>query len=405
MQPFVRGGLMPVIWPITTAKGAPCGMLYSILVPPSDEDRFAQALALLAHTVPAHGFPHGGIFMFRVPLSQLSPRSPIWQMVSGRGVTVWPIRDAPFPSHTQIELAKRCHELQVKLAVSVTDNTTESMLSAHRPDFIVAESSESITSIDPESPVHEDIRNRLILPTSEDTPQSLLHAHRIRPGYVGSGLVNKAAAEGLAAEVSGLLRILALYYQDAPIPEIVDAVRHQPALVERLLRLANSATYQLKARANPMTSLAVILQTLGLSFLRTLCKLGLAESTQGTLVPAVVAVHARIRSDMIERLAGIVYPAVDQDEAFVCGVLSVIQPITGLTMKALLAATSLPSRIDDALLERNGFLGELLATVESFENNTLTGHTVFDPDLSLEVIALAHAEAVAWAMGEHRDVF
>jgi EAL and modified HD-GYP domain-containing signal transduction protein len=87
------------------------------------------------------------------------------------------------------------------------------------------------------------------------------------------------------------------------------------------------------------------------------------------------------------------------DQAFVVGVFSLLDAMTGIPMERALDGLSLPENVVDALLHRRGLFEPFLALTEACEgaNDEAFARNAERLLLSGHAVNMAHLQALAWA--------
>jgi EAL and modified HD-GYP domain-containing signal transduction protein len=191
--------------------------------------------------------------------------------------------------------------------------------------------------------------------------------------FQGYYFARPAAVEGkrLPSSETALLRLLELISRDADTAVIEAAFKQEPALTINLLRLTNSAGSGLTTR---ITSLRHAITLLGrrqlLRWLQLLLYSGASGSSPevGPLLQ-LAATRARLMELLVDytpevKLQG--HGLVDQ--AFMVGILSLMPALLGSAARETLARLPLATPTLDALNDRAGVLGDLLALIEAFED-------------------------------------
>jgi EAL and modified HD-GYP domain-containing signal transduction protein len=170
--------------------------------------------------------------------------------------------------------------------------------------------------------------------------------------------------------------------------EIEDSVRRDPALVYRLLRIANSAASGAKRQVSTIRDALVMV---GMSRLRAWLVL-LALSSKGAGETGIVDALARARTcERVARGTGLVSP----DVAFTAGLLHGVAESLGLPPNAMLERIpSLTADIADALNNRPGPLTDVLTAVVAYEQKDLAVMT--NRQIPLNTLAEAYLAALAW---------
>jgi c-di-GMP phosphodiesterase len=148
--------------------------------------------------------------------------------------------------------------------------------------------------------------------------------------------------------------------------ELAGLIAADPALSYRLLRYINSAYVGLRT---PLSSLREALITLGLRRVRSWASLLLISDIGQDRKELVLT--ALLRARMCEALAPAV--ACDPDEAYLAGLLSVVDALVDRPLREAVDLLPVSEHIHDALLDRDGPLGRLLERALAFERGNFDG--------------------------------
>jgi EAL and modified HD-GYP domain-containing signal transduction protein len=162
-----------------------------------------------------------------------------------------------------------------------------------------------------------------------------------------------------------LLKILAQTTGDAETREIEATLKQDPTLSVQLLRLVNSVAFAPNTRIN---SFAHAITLLGRRQLQRWLQLLLyAGQSGGANNPLLTA--AALRAALMEGLckASRADKAI-QDEAFMVGMFSLLDRLFGKPLREIVTPLNLVRDVNEALLNRSGTLGELLALIEAAES-------------------------------------
>jgi EAL and modified HD-GYP domain-containing signal transduction protein len=197
-----------------------------------------------------------------------------------------------------------------------------------------------------------------------------------------------------------LMKILSLVLTDATIEAIEEEFKREPALIFGLLRLVNSAAAGLSRRIG---SVREAIAVLGRRQLQRWVQLLLYVSVGDNGMRGALVQLAAARGKTMELLAGKLRPKDEGfgDEAFTCGLLSVVDVILKIPMVDVVEMIQLSTRVRDALTDRRGEFGTLLRLVEAKESDDLDAlATLFSriPGLNLDDLISADIRAAAWAM-------
>ena len=199
-----------------------------------------------------------------------------------------------------------------------------------------------------------------------------------------------------------LLKILAQTTGDAETREIEATLKQDPQLSVQLLRLVNSVAFAPNTRIN---SFAHAITLLGRRQLQRWLQLLLyaGQSAGAGTNPLLTA--AALRAALMEGLckAGRADKAI-QDEAFMVGMFSLLDQLFGKPLLEIVTPLNLVRDVSEALLERNGKLGELLALVEAAESGPAAiGPGLRRAGISHEAWCKLQVEALGWTLKISRE--
>ncbi len=196
-----------------------------------------------------------------------------------------------------------------------------------------------------------------------------------------------------------LLKLLGQVMGDADLNEIEPTFKQEPQLSYSLLRLVNSVAL---GRPQKIATLKQAIVVLGRRQLQRWLQLLLFAQYGGGQFPNPLMIMAANRGKLMELLAGEepdhgkYYP----DEAFMTGILSLLDTLLGMSMAEIVANLSLPDEVKTALLSRSGKLGGLLILVETFEQDDVSmmhRHLGLHPHLKPTTLPQHQIVAMAWA--------
>jgi len=200
-----------------------------------------------------------------------------------------------------------------------------------------------------------------------------------------------------------LLRLLGLLIQDADSAEVEKLFKQEPVLTVNLLRLTNSVGGGV---ATKITSLRHAITVLGRrQLMRWLQLLLFTSSASDAPAASPLLQLAATRGRLMELLvAGLPSSnGKDQeyvDQAFMVGIISLMPTMIGTGMAEILAQLPVAARVQQALSERRGTLGELLSLIEAMEDDDRPRveealHRL--PGISARLANGCLTQALAWA--------
>ncbi|MDZ7594330.1 MAG: EAL domain-containing protein [Thiobacillus sp.] len=195
-----------------------------------------------------------------------------------------------------------------------------------------------------------------------------------------------------------LIQMLGLVLSDADTQQVEQVFKQHPNLTYNLMRLVNSVAL---GAERSIASVSQTLMVLGRKQLQRWLQLQLFTLQSGSAYPSPLLVMAATRGKMMELLAQKQRrDAAYCDEAFMTGILSLIETIIAKPLADIVGELNLNERLAAALLRREGELGSLLRLVESVEHPDLS-HTLAllaqAGTLSLSDLTAAEIEAMTWA--------
>ncbi len=185
---------------------------------------------------------------------------------------------------------------------------------------------------------------------------------------------------------------------DAELGEIEDTFRESPSLSYNLLRLVNSVALGMRAKIESIRHAIVLLGREQINRWAQVLLFTHGESSGGEnpLLQTVV-MRARLMELLIEKgaMGGTKRNA---DFAFMCGILSLIDALLLRPMDEVISELSLAEPVCEALLFREGDLGQLLTLIEKLEQCDYKSIERLIPlsGLQLSELYSAEQEAAAW---------
>ncbi len=162
-----------------------------------------------------------------------------------------------------------------------------------------------------------------------------------------------------------VLELLRLVRDDADLDKIDATLRRDPALAFKLLRLVNSAAFNLPVQ---ITSFQHAVMMLGYKKLIRWLSLLLATASKDTNTFPLM--HASIRRGIFLETIGASSNQSDvRDELFITGAFSLLDRITGAPFPHLFELISLSESIVDAIMNRAGPYGPYLTLIEAIERS------------------------------------
>ncbi|WP_337587218.1 HDOD domain-containing protein [Janthinobacterium fluminis] len=196
-----------------------------------------------------------------------------------------------------------------------------------------------------------------------------------------------------------LLALLGLLARDADSRELETLLRQDPALSYHLLKLVNSAAFGM---SNPISNFGQAIHVLGRRQLQRWLQLLLYARQQDDGGVNALLPLAAVRAAQMEMLCKIGGGDRDrQDAAFMAGVFSLLDVLLGMPMIDIVGALGLDPAIEQALTQRAGPLGAMLALAEL---QTVTAGALEAAGIGPETYWRSLLQAYHWAIQVSRNL-
>jgi EAL and modified HD-GYP domain-containing signal transduction protein len=196
-----------------------------------------------------------------------------------------------------------------------------------------------------------------------------------------------------AAEASALQLLNLVRNEKTPTNQVEQGIKRDPAMTFKLLRIVNSAAMGFTG----IESIPHALRLLGRTQLeRWLTLLVMASFAKGGARQRELFKLSLTRARLLELMSD----AGDRDQRFLVGMFSMLHVLLQAPMKDVITSLQLSETVSQALLERTGPHGPLLAGLEAYEVGDwdrvelVTG----SDDRALVQIAAHYPAALAWAL-------
>ncbi|MBS0298513.1 MAG: HDOD domain-containing protein [Gammaproteobacteria bacterium] len=197
-----------------------------------------------------------------------------------------------------------------------------------------------------------------------------------------------------------LLKLLTLVMGDSDIEELEREFKHQPGLSYNLMRMVNSVASGLPQKINSIKHAIMIL---GRKQLQRWIQLLLytANQSDDSMSNALMQTAAT-RGKLMELIATAERPhdKNHQERAFMVGILSLLDVLLGIEMQQIVDKLGIPDDMSQALLVREGRLGQELKLAEANEKGEVAAIQSLLTELgflSLNELADIEIQAIAWA--------
>ncbi|MDE1942819.1 MAG: EAL domain-containing protein [Betaproteobacteria bacterium] len=197
----------------------------------------------------------------------------------------------------------------------------------------------------------------------------------------------------------GLLKLLGQLMTDEEDLIIENTLKQYPSISFKLLRLANSAAFNTR---DEIRTIGSALRIIGRNQMRRWLQVLLYANETGKdgARPSPLLVLAATRGTFMESLALLKGSKTFGENAFITGMLSLMDTLFGVPLEEILEAIPLDTSIISALKDQQGDLGKLLNLAINLEQDnpeSLEDCLRECQFLSLEAITRAEVHALEWA--------
>lgn len=169
-------------------------------------------------------------------------------------------------------------------------------------------------------------------------------------------------------EQEGIFRLWNLLQGDSEMPELVEAFQNNHAISLKLLRFINSAAFSLR---NPVSSIEQVLTLMGRDPIsRWIMLMMFSESHGGVEKRVPLLLMVVYRTELMSALVQTINPKASKNDlsmAYFTGMLSLIHLLFHMSQREVLEKLNISYEIEQAVLEGQGFYGEMLELVRSIE--------------------------------------
>jgi EAL and modified HD-GYP domain-containing signal transduction protein len=199
-----------------------------------------------------------------------------------------------------------------------------------------------------------------------------------------------------------LLKLIRQLSEDAEQPEIENTFRGDPGLTYKLLLLVNSVGIGTRNKINTVRHAIAIL---GRQQIKRWVQLAVFAGSDhlGTENPLVDL--AAVRAGFMENMSGC-HPSLSgyrdsAEKAFMTGILSILEKVYNISMDEVVRKLNLSDDVKDALVARQGALGDLLHVAELLEEMEFEQLEILldEMNVSIDDVLLSQKKAFAWRKG------
>lgn len=172
----------------------------------------------------------------------------------------------------------------------------------------------------------------------------------------------------IATSELAILQLMGLINSDAENHDIEVSIKHDASLSFNLLKLVNTPAAGAKSRIDSISQALMILGRRQLQ--RWLQILLYAKPGKGGYTTSPLMLLATTRGKLLELMAQKIRPGQRgvADVAFTAGIMSLMDALFSMPMSEILTQIAVSEEVENALLKRSGFYGDLLKLAEYIEH-------------------------------------
>jgi c-di-GMP-related signal transduction protein len=217
--------------------------------------------------------------------------------------------------------------------------------------------------------------------------------------FARPSLIQKQRMKGSS---SSFLRLLQKLNNEAEIAEIELIFKENPMLTYKLLLLVNSVSMGMRTK---IQSVRHAITSVGLQQLKRWVQIAIFAAENSSEDSSPLIETAGVRATFMEELARLHPGAIDNrsasDEAFMVGILSLLNEIFEVTVDDMINMLDLSDESRIALTSREGYLGTILLVVELIERNKFDEAAEILTNLNIPISSVLECQkkAFSWRAG------
>lgn len=246
---------------------------------------------------------------------------------------------------------------------------------------------------------HERLLKRLNLPlvaTRVETKAGFTMCSRLGFSYfMGNYFEQVEVIKGrsVSAQKSTMLKVLSLLKSDEEMAEIIKTIRYDPTLSLLLLRYINAANFATKSE---IKSIDKAVSLLGRQKLNNWISLSLFSAEEGDSQGEALIETALMRARMMELLCDILGRQEYQEQAYIVGLLSLIDAFFGIAIRDVVSEKIFSKAVCNALLTGEGELGKVLQLVKVIEQGSFKKIELISQKLKIDLEKLSEMLRVSY---------
>jgi len=187
--------------------------------------------------------------------------------------------------------------------------------------------------------------------------------------------------------------IIRIYNQllddDIPLEDVVKAFETNPALTIQLMHYINSSAFHFKIEIASVQHVLTLLGRKPLAQWLMLLIYGKSLNQSSEQLPLLLMVMTR--TELMVGLLKLIWPNASkqiQGKAFFIGVMSLSSTVLSVPLRLILKEMSISEDVRQALLEKEGMLGEILSQVQAIEKYDIVSMMAFAKKFEISAISM-----------------
>ena len=186
-----------------------------------------------------------------------------------------------------------------------------------------------------------------------------------------------------------IFKLYNLLMQDTNIDEIAIEFEKNPEITIQLLQFMNSGAFHFRKKISSIHHVITLMGRVTLAKWLMLMIYSKSLSKNKNHEPLMLMVQSRI--ELMELILKLVEPNANSSrlgEAYLVGVLSLIDTIFSMALEDVLEGINISDDVKDALLRHENIFGDIYQVIEFIENSNFDGVSAFEKRYSLDAGAI-----------------
>jgi len=182
-----------------------------------------------------------------------------------------------------------------------------------------------------------------------------------------------------------VVRLYNVLMEDRNIDELADEFEKNPEITVKLLQFINSASFSFRQKISSIHHVIVLVGRVQLA--KWLMLMIYSKSVASSFEASPLMLMVKNRTELMERIVKAVDPQAGSNmigEAFMVGVLSLMDTVFSMPLEEILDNINVSDEVKAALLEDEGFFGDIYKVVRAMESMDMQEIHLFEMKYDLE---------------------